>query len=394
MTAPWTSRPDLPDTHFLDNRIYRDARVYAAEQAGIFRRAWKLVAHESELAEAGRYRTVQVGDAPLVLLRGQDGAIRAFLNVCPHRGAQLVRDTAGTLARGRMQCFYHLWSFADDGRCVAIPRPEGYADSGVKAADYGLRRVRCETFLGLVFVTLDDDAPPLLDWLGPAADDLRGPLGNTEFEVFHYHRAEIAANWKQFVETNGEGYHELLHVLNRTTGVAQADYRKRLWKHNGHGHYTFTHAKIDYDRLDLGARDGFTLPGMQPSGHVVVDLFPDAMINIRATVIRIDTVTPLGPDRTLLEFRGLGLKGEDATTRAQRIRHHNQVWGPMGRNLPEDFWAVESQYRNLSSGAYAYSLIAREEANAAMCDSTIRSWYAQWRTMTGIASHDIDRAAA
>ena len=381
----------MPPTHYLDNRIYTDPEIFALERGRIFAKCWKFLCHESEIGNRGDYRTATLAGIPLVVLRDAEGTVRAFYNICPHRGAALLRESAGSIANDRIQCFYHLWSFDTAGRCVSIPEAGAYETVGLDPGQVGLRPVRVELFCGMVFVCLDDDAPPLLDALGPAADDMRGPLEARPLAVFHYHRAEIRANWKLFVETNTEGYHELLHVFNRRTGVGQAGYRKRRWETHAGGHNTFHQAVIGYDRHALEGREEATFPGMVPNGHIVVDLFPDAMFNVRATVGRIDSLTPIAPGLTLLECRGIGLTDDTDEERAMRVRHHNQVWGPSGQNLPEDIWAVETQWRNMESGALAYSTIAREEDGAAMDDAPVRNFYAEWRRRTGRASHDIDR---
>ena len=387
---PWIAPPGMPPTHYLDNRIYTDAGIFALERERIFARCWKFLCHESEIANPGDYRTATLAGIPLIVLRDAAGTVRAYYNICPHRGAALLRESAGSIENDRIQCFYHLWSFDTAGRCVNIPEAGAYEAVGLDRDRVGLRRVRVELFCGMVFVCLDDDAPPLLEALGPAADDMRGPLGTRPLEVFHYHRAEIGANWKLFVETNTEGYHELLHVFNRRTAVGRAGYRKRRWETHPGGHNTFHQAVIGYDRHELEDREDATFPGMVPNGHVVVDLFPDAMFNVRATVGRIDSLTPIAPGLTLLECRGIGLADDSDEERAMRVRHHNQVWGPSGQNLPEDIWAVETQWRNMKSGALAYSIVAREEDRAAMDDAPVRNFYAEWRRRTGRASHDID----
>ena len=390
---PWRAPPDLPHTHYLDNRVYTDPEVFRLEQERIFARTWKFVCHESEIPDPGDYRTFVLAGLPLVVVRGADAAIRTFFNVCPHRGAALLRHASGTVAKDRIQCFYHLWSFDTAGRCVNIPEPDAYAASGLTQNDFALRAVRTENFCGMVFVCLDDAAPPLADFLGAAGEDMRAPLGGAPLEVFHYHRAEIRTNWKLFVETNSDGYHELLHVLNRRTAVGRAEYRKRRWELHPNGHHTFHQAVIGYDRHDMDGRDTETFPGMVPNGHIVVDVFPDAMFNVRATVGRIDSLTPIEPGLTLLECRGIGLKDDTPAQRDMRIRHHNQVWGPAGQNLPEDIWAVETQWRNMSAGALGYSIIAREEGQQAMDDAPMRNFYAHWRRLVGRCSHDIDASA-
>jgi methanesulfonate monooxygenase large subunit len=92
----------------------------------------------------------------------------------------------------------------------------------------------------------------------------------------------------------------------------------------------------------------------------------------------------------MLECRGLGRKTDTPEERSQRIRQHNQVWGPSGRNLPEDIWAVETQWQNIVTGASRYSIIAREEDWGPMDDATLRSFYDAWGRRIGCHAHDID----
>lgn len=386
----WTAAPALPESHYLDNRIYTDPAIYAAEMERIFAARWKLICHESELAKPGDFRTASLAGHNLFLVRSFDGTIRTFFNVCPHRGAALIRAPAGNLAQDRIQCFYHLWSFDSAGRCQKIPRRAGYDRSGLREEHVGLRAVRTEIRLGFVWVCLDDAVEPIDDFLAPVLEDFNPVLNAEEVEVFHLHRAEFKANWKLFVETNCEGYHELLHVLNRTTGLGQKDYTKRRWRPHARGHNIFEPFAIGYERLELDSRDSNLFPGMAPNGHIVADVFPDTMLNVRATVGRIDTLIPVAPGLTILECRGIGLKADSDEARASRIRQHNQVWGPAGRNLPEDLWAVETQWANLAAGSLPYSIIAREEDNQAMDDSPLRNFYGEWSRLMRRCSHDID----
>lgn len=388
------TRPQLPPTHYLDNRIYTDPDIFEVERDSILARTWRFVCHASEIPEPHDYRLVQVAGHELALVRGKDRALRAFYNSCAHRGARVVRKPCGKLEQGLMTCFYHLWSYDDRGRCTGISRPSGYRDSPVRKEDTGLRSARVETLFDLVFVCLDDAACSLHDFLGETLiEAIRTPFGNAELEVFHLHRTEIQANWKLFVETNYEGYHELLHLLNRTTGVAQQAYRNRQWQCHQRGHVSFDHASISYGNLNYEQREANMMPGMEPNGHVVINLFPDMLLNCRSTVARIDSLLPISPTRTLLECRGLGLAGDTDTVRAMRVRHHNQVWGPTGINLAEDMWAVQAQMRNMENGSSRYSIIAREEAGP-MDDASLRNFYAEWGRLTGYQPHDPDAVSA
>ncbi len=384
---PWGTTPALPDTHWLDNRIYTDPAIFQLEQQRIFRQQWKFLCHASEIPEPGDFRTTEVGGIPLVVLRDDEGTVRTFFNICPHRGAALVREVRGKLPGHRLRCFYHQWTFSTRGQCTHVPLPHGYRNDVVLADNIHLREVRCEANLGLVFGCIDPqpDTPSLEGYLGPVLDDLAQPIG--DLEVFHYHRVEVKANWKNFVETNAEGYHELLHLLNRTTGMSQPEYLKRKWILHPNGHHTFAPAQIAYHKLKLGERNEGTLPGMTANMHIVADIFPDVMVNARSTVVRVDSLIPIAPGLTALECRGLAPRGDTAEQRRQRVRQHNEVWGPMGRNLPEDIWAIETQWRNLASGALPSSVIAREDDSQATDDAPVRSFYAEWRRHLGLTSN-------
>ena len=92
---PGTKQPNLPDTHYIDNRIFTDESIFAREQETIFATAWLFAAHETEVANPGDYRVCSVAGKPILLVRGEDKIIRGFYNVCRHRGAPVVRDGAG-----------------------------------------------------------------------------------------------------------------------------------------------------------------------------------------------------------------------------------------------------------------------------------------------------------
>jgi len=391
-TAPrrWEDPPRLPTTHYVDQRIYTDPAIFAEEQAQLFAGGWKLVCHESELPQTGDYRVLDVVGRPIVVVRGEGGEVRSFYNACAHRGAELVRDLRGNLGRGGFRCFYHLWGYDLKGCNIRMTRPEGYERFGPKADDAGLRRVRTECVAGLVFVSLREDVEPLATYLDGMLSRIDKHLGSAEYEVFHHHSAVINANWKFWNENNTEVYHEFLHILNRKTMVLQPGYHDRRWALYKNGHASPEEVYSHYEAVGLEARADNLLPGMRPSGLLALGVFPDVLIIIRGTVLRIDTMRPLSPDRTLVEWRGLALKGDSAEVRDMRVRQHNQVWGPAGRNLAEDIAAVESQQRNVANGASRYAIIAREENLRPHDDCNLRAYYQEWGRRVGRWAHDVD----
>lgn len=384
----WEKSPAMPDGHFVSGRVYTDDAVYADEKAKIFRKIWHLACHESEVPNNFDYRAIDYAGIPLVVVRGRDGVVRTFINVCSHRGAKIVNEPSGNAKR--FTCFYHLWSYDDRGACIDIPRPDGYASSGLRKEDAGLRAVRTEIQLGLVFITMDDEAAPLVDFLDGALAPFETVLSQGNLEVFHYNSAILDANWKAWQETNLDIYHEYMHVLLRRTQMTAGKMDERAMTLHRNAHAGSGGLKADYERYaGMKARPKeLMLPGIAPDAFFFVNLFPNASLLARGTVLRIDTVTPVDARRCLVEWRGLAPKGEPDADRIMRINHHNQYWGPFGRNVPEDAFAVEACEKGFAGGGAAFQLIAREENMSGQDDGMLRAWYGEWARRMGRAPGD------
>src|SRR5918996_2224774 len=147
---------------------YSDPAVYRLEQERIFRRAWQYVAHAALLPEPGSFLARRAGDVPVLVVRGRDGELRAFLNVCRHRGSLLV-EGAGT--RAAIQCPYHAWTYDLDGSLRRAPRAE--REPGFEASELGLVPLALETWGPLVFVNPDREAAPLSVTLGALPELVR-----------------------------------------------------------------------------------------------------------------------------------------------------------------------------------------------------------------------------
>ncbi len=385
--SEWEAPPHVPDDHYVDSAIYTDPTILAEERKRIFETSWKLACHESEMPNPGDFRVTDVAGVSVVLVRGEDSVVRAFVNACPHRGAPLVRKPRGNAKA--LSCFFHLWTFDTKGACRSITRPEGYEEVGFDKTGCGLRTVRVAQKLGLYFVTLDDSADDFHEHIGNTLEGMEESMGTVPLEVFHLHHSIVKANWKQWHETNMETYHEWGHVVNRQTGIAAEGYFERTWQIHKEGHGSMAPLQVKYENYKgFDARVSLELPGLKPGGFLFADLFPNTTIIVRATNIRIDTSTPIAPGLTMVEHRGLGIKGEPAAQRAERRKHHNQLWGPLGRNLPEDLIFVEAVHKSYLHGASRYGLFARRENLRGQDDEIIRGYYRAWNEKMGRKAND------
>ena len=380
----FTRRPSVPDTHFVDNRIYADLDIFREEHEKILSKVWKFVAHESEIAKPNDYRTTTVAGTPLVVARGRDGVIRTFVNACSHRGAQILKRPRGNAKE--WECLFHRWVYdGTSGQCIGIPRREAFEAGGLRAEDCGLRQVKTETRLGLVFVNLDDDSGSIDDFLGDALELHAETLGTQELEVFDYFEHVLEANWKNWQETNMDLYHEFMHVVNRRQSMTEKSYYRRKWRIYPNGHVAPERYVVRYARQQgWSEREAeLRLPGIEPNEFQIINIFPDLAINARGTVIRIDCQIPLAPGRTLIQYRGLGVKGDSPAERRQRAKDFNAFWGPFGRNLPEDLLASVLQNRAMQGGQVPYTYWARKEDNRTHDDIALRTYYAEWGRLMG-----------
>ena len=193
----------------LDPRLYRDPAVLEAEVDAIFSRTWQYAGHVGDLPEAGNYITARAGDQPVLVLRGDDGGLRAFRNVCRHRGSELL--TGSGRCKKAIRCRYHGWTYdATDGRLLGVPEHREYGERLDKSA-LGLIPARVEELAGLLFVNLDRDAAPLAEATAGLAERL-APYRIPELAKFASSKgggseSTQPANWKIVVENYLEGYH-------------------------------------------------------------------------------------------------------------------------------------------------------------------------------------------
>jgi phenylpropionate dioxygenase-like ring-hydroxylating dioxygenase large terminal subunit len=204
-------------TRPIPARPYYDPAWFELEREAVFRRSWMHIGHVCELPDAGSFirRELEVLSASLLIVRGKDGAIRAFHNVCTHRGTQLVDEVAGK--RPTFSCPYHMWTFGADGALVSAP---DFAQFGLDKKDCALKQVAVDVCAGMIFVCVGPPSAPLREWLGDLAEQMETlPVARaTTFSEYHY---GISANWKLTYDNFQENYH-LRFIHPRSGGSACA----------------------------------------------------------------------------------------------------------------------------------------------------------------------------
>ena len=199
---------------------------FEREREAIFARSWLNVGRVEQLPRKGSYFSKELDAArtSVVIVRGTDDEVRAFHNICRHRGNKLVwqdypgEETAGVCRQ--FTCKYHGWRYSLEGDLTFVQQEGEFFD--LDKADYGLAPVRCEVWEGFIFVNLDkSDSTPLRDYLGELARGIEGyPFGEMT-QVYKY-RAEVGSNWKLFIDAFTEFYHApVLHARQAVSAEAQ-----------------------------------------------------------------------------------------------------------------------------------------------------------------------------
>jgi len=190
-------------TNTLPYSWYIDSDVLAQERERLFARTWQYAGHTGQLAEPGSFFTMRAGDVPIVVVRDREGVLRAFVNVCRHRGAEVVTGEGRCTT---LQCHYHAWTYGLDGALRAAPRSD--AEPGFDRSQLGLLAAQVDTWGPFIFVNAVADAPPLVDTLGALPGLIAD--GGLDVDSLEFHSRgsySLDANWKVAVENYLECYH-------------------------------------------------------------------------------------------------------------------------------------------------------------------------------------------
>jgi phenylpropionate dioxygenase-like ring-hydroxylating dioxygenase large terminal subunit len=211
--------------------LYHDPEYFAVEMTRVMRPSWQVVCHVNDIPTAGDWRTLEFLGESILVIRGGDGVVRAFANVCRHRGSRLVDGEAGCAKR--LVCPYHAWSYALDGRLVAVPNRGDYPS--LDMARSGLAPVEMETWRGFVFVRLEAGGPSVAAMMEPY-EAMIAPYRLEELQALG--RVTLrprAVNWKNVADNYSDGLHipvahpGLTRLFGRGYGVEAEEHVDRMW---------------------------------------------------------------------------------------------------------------------------------------------------------------------
>jgi carnitine monooxygenase subunit len=357
---------DPLDDWSLPGWLYSNPEFFAAEKAAFLRAAPQVVCHESEIARAGDWRTLEYLGESVIVIRGDDGQVGAFSNLCRHRGSRLV-DGAGGCAKV-LTCPYHAWSYGRDGQLVGVPHRGEYP--GLRPETLALLPVALEQWHGFLFVALEPGAPPVAEMMAPY---------EVEVAPYRFEHLQILGrvtlrprplNWK----TIADNYSDHLHIAVGHPGLT------RLF---GRNYRIETKANVDRMEGDLVEKESANpserayqryLPAVEhlPRTHqrkwLYYKLFPNVAFDIYPDQVDFMQFLPVSATETMIREISYALPDERREMKA--ARHLN--WRINRRVNAEDTELISRVQRGMQSSPYVAGPLGTSEVCLRSFAKTLR----------------------
>ena len=324
---------------------YFDARIAELERASVLSGTWQVVGRVDQVRETGQYLTADLAGEPLLVVRGEDGRLRAFFNVCRHHAAAVATEAQGCAKQFR--CPYHGWTYGIDGALKGMVEFEGVCN--FDRGENGLVPVRADTWENFVFVNLDGRAAPLDDFLG-VVPELVAPLELAKKLRFFDRRVyTLNCNWKVYVDNYLDGGYHVPHAHKGLNSVIE--YTKYTIEN-------FERACLQSSPLSSDSGSEAGVAATRRGRAFYLWIYPNFMINAYEGVMDTNLVLPLAIDRCAVVFDYYFADISDAT--AARNKESIAV---SERVQDEDMAICDAVQRGLNSRAYvAGRLSVRREA--------------------------------
>jgi p-cumate 2,3-dioxygenase alpha subunit len=347
--------------------VFVSPEILELERRNVFDHSWLYVGHESEVRTPGDFVARDVGGRPLIMIRGTDGQLRVLINSCTHRGAQVCRESCGNAKT--FQCFYHAWTFNNQGDLVGVPDAAGYG-GWFRKEELGLKQPpRIANYRGLIFTSFDSAIEDLADYLAGAKEVLDTILDQAEdgMQIAAGTQSySFRANWKLLVENSIDGYHlrSTHHTYLEYLKSVGADFNRPFRGYGrslGNGHAVIEHTgpmgrpcafweprwgeevrrEIDAIRTRLVERFGPERAERIAEWNRNLLIYPNLIINdIMSLTVR--TFYPIEPGYLEVSAWAMMPRSEGERWHALRLDNFLTFLGPGGFATPDDLAALDS----------------------------------------------------
>lgn len=404
--SPWTT----PGTHRIPFAAYTDAGIYQQELKKLFYAGhWCYLGLEAEIPNPGDFRRTVVGERSVVMVRNKEGEVRAFENVCAHRGAQFCRERSGN--RTGFFCPYHHWNYDLEGNLRGLPYRQGLKRDGetqggmpedFKLAENGLTKLKIATRGGMVFGAFDHQVESFEDFLGPTLLSYFDRIfDGRKLRILGYNRQRIPGNWKLMQENIKDPYHPgLLHTWFVTFGLWRADSRTwlKMDRHKRHAVMVGVRAqgapsnevtqgvasyKEKMSLNDMRQLDIVHEPWWKEPTVTMITLFPSLIIQQQVNSLSTRHIQPRGPGAFDFVWTHFGFEDDSAEMTERRLIQAN-LFGPAGYVSADDGEVIEFSQMGFTEKPGHRTVVemgGREsnDAEGIASETLIRGMYEYWR---------------
>ena len=346
------------DGYSLPGWIYRDADFLQAEKEKIFATSWQIVCHLNDIPNPGDYHTLDFLGEPLVALRGLNGSVKAFFNVCRHRAARLVDGGAGHCS-GKIVCPYHAWTYDLEGKLIAVPHRKEFADFSLDR--FSLKPIETEIYHGFVFVRLKPGLPSVAQMLAPYEQDLAAyrleelqPIGRVTLRTRH-------VNWKNVTDNYSDAMHitvahpGLTRLFGQSYGVEAQPWVDKMW-----GYLRAVPSSQRSERMYQSVLPNSPhLPDDRQRLWTYFKLWPNVAFDIYPDQIDFMQMIPISPTETLI--REIAYAHPDERREMRAARYLN--WRINRRVSFEDKSLIERVQAGMGSRSYTPGPLGKNEVS-------------------------------
>lgn len=333
----------------LPGWVYHDPDYFRVEMSRLIRPSWQIVCHDSDIAGAGDWRSLEILGESVIVIRGADGRPRAFANVCRHRGSRLVDGTEGCAKR--LTCPYHGWTYAADGRLVGVPHKADYP--GLDPGAHGLIPVELEAWRGFLFVRLESGGPSVAEMMAP----YEGEVAPHRFEQLEaLGRITLRprdVNWKNVADNYSDALHiavahpGLTRLFGTGYGIEAGEHVDRMWGDLLERPSTNPSERAYQHFLPEGSGRRWLYFKLWP--NIAFDIYPDQVDFMH--------FVPVGPTETLIREISYAVPDERREMKAARYLN----WRINRRVNEEDTALIRRVQQGMASSFYAPGPLGESE---------------------------------
>jgi phenylpropionate dioxygenase-like ring-hydroxylating dioxygenase large terminal subunit len=391
--------------------VYQDQAVYRNEQKKIFNGpTWNYLCLEAEIPNNGDFRTTFAGEMPVIVVRGTDGEIYAFENRCAHRGALISLEDGGNAQD--FTCVYHAWRYDLEGNLKGVAFQQGVNGKGGMPDSFcmeshGPRKLRTASVCGLVFASLDEDVPPIEEYLGEEIVSRIERVLHKPVKVLGRFKQMLPNNWKLYFENVKDSYHaSLLHVFFTTFRINRLSQRGGvIVSDSGAHHVSYSvidpaeAASAEYNAEKLRAdKDGYVLadPSMLNGEDEfgdgitlqILSVFPGFVLQQIQNSLAVRQVLPRGIDSTELNWTYIGFEDDSPEMQKMRLKQSNLI-GPAGFVSMEDGAVGGFVQRGAACASDEKCIVemggpGTESVNYRATETSVRGFWKAYRTYMGL----------